>query len=200
MHDLARCALAVGDRVLDGHVDAFTDGTLVFGAEHPVVGALRVGDDVQVLVLDEVRGEVRYTGWVEWVGVTTVQVTGLELTSMLQKRQVVRVRIAQLCTGVVESPDGVQRPISFVVVDIGAHGMRISTTADLAEQERITFRFPTGDRTVPLDAEVLRSQRTRGRSTQYGCRFVDLQEKDVDALFRYVLQTQGAQRRARLQH
>jgi len=200
MHDLARCALAAGDRVLDGHVAACADGTLTFDADHGAVGAFRVGEDVQALVLDEVRGEVRYSGWVERVGVTTVEVAGLELTSMLQKRQVVRVRIAQLCTGVVQSPDGAGRSITFVVMDIGAHGMRISTTAELTDEDRIAFRFPARDRPVLLDAEVLRSQRTGGRSTQYGCRFVDLEEKDADALFRYVLQTQGAQRRARLPH
>ena len=200
MHDLARCALAAGDRMLDGHVAAYADGTLTFGAEHAVVGAVRVGEDVEVLVLDEVRGEVRYSGWVAQVGVTTVQVSGLELTSMLQKRKVARVRIAQLCTGVVQSPDGTSRSITFIVVDIGAHGMRISTTTELTEQDRIMFRFPTPDRPVALDAEVLRSQATASRSTQYGCRFVGLAEKDSDALFRFVLQTQGAQRRARLPH
>ena len=39
MHDLARCALAAGDRVLDGHVAACADGTLTFDADH--VAAIR---------------------------------------------------------------------------------------------------------------------------------------------------------------
>ncbi|MGY4644903.1 PilZ domain-containing protein [Cellulomonas sp. URHB0016] len=199
MHDLARCALAAGGQLLDGHVDAFDDDTLTFGAEHGVIGAVRVGEDVEVLVLDEVRGEVRYSGWVAGVGATTVQVSGLELTSMVQKRKVARVSIAQLCTGVARTPGGASRPISFVVVDVGAHGMRISTTAELTEQDRITFQFPAPERAVALDAEVLRSQTTRSKSTQYGCRFVNLAEKDADVLFAFVLQTQGAQRRARLQ-
>ncbi|GIG23582.1 hypothetical protein Cch01nite_43060 [Cellulomonas chitinilytica] len=198
MHDLARCAIAVGDRALDGHVAACEDGTLTFSADHGVVGALREGDDVQVLVLDEVRGEVRYSGRIAEVGVTTVHVEDLELTSMLQKRQVARVRISQICGGVVQAADGSTRSISFAVVDIGAHGMRISTNAGLEEEDRITFRFPTRDASVLLDAEVLRSQRTATGATQYGCRFVGLQEKDADALFRFVLQTQGAQRRSRL--
>jgi PilZ domain-containing protein len=198
MHDLARCTLAAGGRVLDGYVAACADGILTFSAEHGVLGAFRVGNDVQILVLDEVRGEVRYSGWVSWIDATTIQVSDLELTSILQKRQVVRVSIAQLCTGVVPLPDGEDRSITFVVLDISAHGMRISTNARLMDHERIAFEFPIHDRALPLDAEVLRSQRTGGRSTHYGCRFLGLGERDSDALFRYVLHTQGAQRRGRL--
>ena len=167
-------------------------------AARGIVGSIRVGDEVQVLVLDEVRGEVRYHGRVATVGAATVHVAHLELLSTLQKRQVARVSIAQMCSGVAESTDGTTRPITFVVLNIGAHGMRIAATAKLEELERILFQFPTHDRPVPLDAEVLRSQRTRSGATQYGCRFVGLAEKDSDTLFRFVLQTQGAQRRTRL--
>ena len=198
MHDLAHCTLAAGGRVLDGYVVECADGALTFGAELGILGAFRVGTDVQVLVLDEVRGEVRYSGWVARTDATTVQVADLELTSILQKRQVVRVAITQLCTGLVHSPGSDDRSITFVVLDISAHGMRISTNAELTEQERVAFEFPIRDRALALDAEVLRSQRIGARSTHYGCRFVGLGERDKDALFRYVLHTQGAQRRGRL--
>ena len=200
MHDLARCALSASERALDGHVVSCSDGVLTFAAERGVMGAFRSGDDVQALVLDEVRGEVRYSGWVAQVGVTTVRVEGLELTSMLQKRKVARVSIAQLCTGVALAPDGETRPISFIVIDISAHGMRISMTEELMDDERVVFEFPAADRLVPLDAEVLRVQRTGKKAIQYGCHFVGLRERDMDVLFGFVMQTQGAQRRTRLPH
>ncbi|WP_034620629.1 PilZ domain-containing protein [Cellulomonas sp. URHE0023] len=198
MHDLAHCTLEAGDRELAGYVVTCADGNLTFAAERGVMGTFRTGDDVQALVLDDVRGEVRYAGYVSQVGVTTVRIQGLELTSMLQKRKVARVNIAQLCTGVAVSPDGTTRDISFVVVDISAHGMRISTTTELTDDERVVFEFPATDRIVPLDAEVLRVQHTGNKLIQYGCRFVDLAEKDMDVLFRFVLQTQGSHRRNRL--
>lgn len=202
MHDLERCAVAATERgtVLEGYVAAFEQGAMTVAAEKGVVaGALRAGDDVHVLVLDEVRGEVRYSGWVARVGATTVALTDLELVSTLQKRQVARVRTLQFCTGVVTGAEGPGRGITFVVVDIGAHGMRISSTAAIEVQDRITFEFPTGDGAVRLDAEVLRAQRTSTGGTQYGCRFVDIREGDVDALFRYVLRTQREQRRRALE-
>jgi len=203
MHDLERCALTVRDRatVVEGYVAAFDGETMTVAAEHGVVpGGVRPGDDVQVLVLDEVRGEVRYVGAVSRVGASTIALADLELVSMLQKRQGARVRTLQLCTGVATGPDGAGpgRPISFVVVDISAHGMRISTTSTLAVHDHVTFEFPTGRGAVKLDAEILRTQRTSTGGTQYGCRFADIRESDVDALFRFVLRTQGAQRRMRL--
>ena len=199
MHDLARCAIAAGDRVLDGYVAACADGTMTVGAgPGSSIGALRVGDDVRVLVHDEVRGKVRYDGRLTRVGATTAQVTGLELTSMPQRREVARVSVAQICGGVVSSPDGATRSITFAVVDIGANGMRICTAAVLTELDRVAFQFPTNDRAVPLMAEVLRSQQTGSGSTQYGCRFVGLDERDAGALSRYVLQMQSALGRSRL--
>jgi len=198
MHDLARCVLSAGERVLDGYVVAFIDGTMTIGAEDGALAGFRDGDDVEVLVLDPVRGEVHYSGWLVRVGPTTVQVGELELTAVLQKRQAARVNITQICTGVVGAADDDAEPITFMVLDIGAHGMRIATTAALTESDRVRFGFPTGARTIALDAEVVRSQPTHSGSTQYGCRFVGLRESDSDALFRYVLHAQGAQRRTRL--
>ena len=199
MHDLARCALSAGDRALDGYVTACAEGSMIVGSETVAcVGLFRVGDDVHVLVLDEVRGEVRYEGRVARVGAMTVQVGQLELTSMLQNRQAVRVRLTQTCTGVVESADEESRTIRFVVLDVAAHGMRISTTAELGVHERVAFRFSTRDGAVPLVAEVLRSQRGARGMTHCGCRVVGLDERETDLLFRFVLQTQGAQRRSRL--
>ncbi|AEE44535.1 flagellar brake protein [Cellulomonas fimi] len=198
MHDLARCALSAGDRVIEGFVVECDDGTMTVGTELGASGTLQPGTDVKILVLDDVRGEVRYSGWVTEVGLTRLHVTDLELTSMLQKRKVARVRIAQICTGTVVSGDAEPEPVTFVVVDVGAHGMRISTAATLREHDRIDFRFPAGDRVVPLVAEVLRRQRTSSGATQYGCRFVELGERESDDLFRFVLRTQLEQRRSRL--
>ena len=61
-------------------------------------------------------------------------------------------------------------------------------------------RSTAADRLVPLDAEVLRVQRTGKKAIQYGCHFVGLRERDMDVLFGFVMQTQGAQRRTRLPH
>lgn len=202
MHDLERCAVAAGDRgtVLEGYVAGFDGGVMTVAVETGSSDVLEAGEDVQVLVLDEVRGEVLYSGWVAEIGPTRVEIADLELVSTLQKRQVARVRITQICTGVVEATEDLaSRSLTFVVHDISAHGMRIATTGTLAEKDRIAFDFPTGEGAVTLDAEVLRSQRTSTGSTQYGCRFVDIAEKDADVLFRYVLQTQGAQRRRRME-
>ncbi|WP_136517388.1 flagellar brake protein [Cellulomonas telluris] len=198
MHDLARCVLTIGEGTLDGHVATHVDGMLTFAPEHGLVGGIQVGDGVGVLVLDEVRGEVRYTGWVTHVGAMTVQVEHLELVSTMQKRRSARVRVTQICTGLVRSPDGGTREVTFVVVDVSAHGVRVSTTAGMDLHDRVRFTFPTPERPVALEAEVVRVQETTTGTTHYGCRFVALDERDEDLLFRYVLRTQGEQRRSRV--
>ncbi|QGQ20533.1 hypothetical protein GC089_16745 [Cellulomonas sp. JZ18] len=199
MHDLAPCTVFVDDRAVLGHVATCADGVLSFVPDHGILGgAVQAGDDVALQVLDDVRGEVRYTGRVTHVGATTVQVEYLELVSTVQKRRSARVRLTQICTGVVRSPDGATRRLTFVVVDLAAHGVRVSTTAGLAVRDRVRFTFPTPERGLALEAEVVRVQETTTGTTHYGCRFVGLDEKDEDALFRYVLRTQGEQRRARV--
>jgi hypothetical protein len=199
MHELARCSLTAGDRTLDGYVVESQDGTMVCAGLHGAPAVVRVADGVEVVVLDEVRGEVTYQGWVTHVDGPTVHLVDLELTSTLQKRRAARVRIAQLCRADAVSPTDELRPITFVVLDVSAYGMRISTNAGLVEQERLAFRFPTHVGTLQLDAEVLRVQPTRTGTTQYGCRFVGLDDRAADTLFEFVLRTQREQRRRRLE-
>lgn len=198
MHDLAPCTVFVDHETVDGHVATCTDGVLTVVPDEGPQADVRAGDQVEVLVLDEVRGEVRYRGMVTRVGAMTLLVEDLQLVSTLQKRRSARVRVTQICTGAVRSPDGVPRRVTFVVVDIAAHGVRISTTAGLELHDRVRFVYPTPDRAVALEAEVVRVQETTTGTTHYGCRFVGLDERDEDVLFRYVLRTQGEQRRARV--
>jgi len=73
-------------------------------------------------------------------------------------------------------------------------------TEELMDDGRVVFECPAADRLVPLDAEGLRVQRTDKKAIQYGCHFVGLRERDMDVLFGFVMQTQGAQRRTRLPH
>ncbi|MDM7832435.1 flagellar brake protein [Cellulomonas edaphi] len=200
MHDLARCAITDGDSTLEGYVVAFAAGTMNIRSDHWATGPIAVGDDVEVTVLDEVRGLVTYVGCFARVSALSLQITDVVPRSVVQRRQAARVRVAEKFQGLVASPDETMRAVPFVTVDISAHGARISTSARLEKGDLVAFDFWTGYRTIPLEAEVLWAQETGTGTWHYGCRFVSLEERDSDAMFRYVAQTQGAQRRARLQH
>ena len=211
MHDLALCTVHVGgDVIVDGFVVALAGDVLTIAASHVVPG-LAPGDDVTVLVLDEVRGECLYAGFVSRVAGDRLDVADLELISRLQKRAVVRIRVTLPCRGTL-GPDGaafprgdiacatssaIARQIDFTMLDVSAHGMRVSTNADLAVGSVIRFRFEELDHPFTIDAVVARGEESR-TGMRYGCRFTGMTVRQGDALFSYVLRTQGHQRRARL--
>ena len=155
-----------------------------------------------------------------------VDVADLGLVSTLQKREVVRVRVAIPCRGTVvphgavSAPDGdeartdggaggattatVTEPttttgkrIDFTMLDVSAHGMRMLARVELAAGSLIRFRFEELDAPFVIDAIVVRGEESR-TGTHYVCRFIGMTVRQTDALFGFVLRTQGDQRRERL--
>ncbi|CAN5124392.1 hypothetical protein BH11ACT1_BH11ACT1_04830 [soil metagenome] len=232
MHDLALCAVHVdGQVIVDGFVLEFGGDLLTVATSELAVG-LTPGDDVTVRVLDEVRGECLYAGFVSRVAPDQVDVADLGLVSTLQKREVVRVRVAIPCRGTVVPHGAVSAPdddearadggaggatttatatatvtestiatgkrIDFTMLDVSAHGMRMLARVELAAGSLIRFRFEELDAPFVIDAIVVRGEESR-TGTHYGCRFIGMTVRQTDALFGYVLRTQGDQRRDRLQ-
>jgi hypothetical protein len=215
MHDLALCTVhSDGDVLVDGFVREFADGVLTIAPSGLVLG-LAPGDDVTVRVLDDVRGECLYAGYVSRVASDQLDVAGLELVSTLQKRAVVRVHVAVACQGTVltrgarpEPDDPTTEPgssdelgwsdeLGFTMLDVSAHGMRILARAELAVGSIIRFRFEELDAPFLISAVVVRREESR-TGTRYGCRFTGATARQTDSLFGYVLRTQGDQRRDRL--
>ena len=249
MHELATCTIrADGGAIVDGYVREFAGDVLMVRAEH-IVRGFEAGQDVTIAVLDEVRGECLYAGFVTRVGAGGVDVADVELVSTLQKREVARVRVSlpylgtlqRRARGAVTSLDEAREaaadghgatfpdddedddaaggrgeagptsgaaaagapagatsgPVRFTLLDISAHGMRILTQTTIAPGLIVQFRFGEVDDPFVIDAVVVRAQESR-TGTHYGCRFVGLSPRQTDLLFRYVMKTQGAQRRERL--
>ncbi len=209
MHELALCSVEHDGRtVLSGYVRTFEDGVLWVGTEGIVRGVAE-GEGYTLRVLDEVRGECVYVGEVGRVTADTVGFAGVELLSTLQKRAVARVAVTVECDGFVtvpepaDGPDGDaadgpaaagEQPLRFTVLDVSAHGMRMMSATELPPGSTVRFVFPELSDAFWLQAVVVRAQPSRS-GTHYGCRFVETSPRETDALFRYVLRTQGAQRR-----
>jgi c-di-GMP-binding flagellar brake protein YcgR len=68
---------------------------------------------------------------------------------------------------------------------------------ELPPGSTIRFVFPELSDAFWLQAVVVRAQPSRTGS-HYGCRFVETSPRETDELFRYVLRTQGAQRRQQM--
>lgn len=213
MHELSPCTVRAADDdvTVVGFVRAFEGDTLSLGSEDLVRG-LTVGADVTVQVLDEVRGECLYAGFVARVAGDQVDIADVDLVATLQKREVARVRTSVPCHGVVtrpaeaflegldgeeHAPPGGDHTLDFTVLDISAHGMRVLARDSVPVGSVIRFEFPELDVPFLLAAVVVRVQESR-TGMHYGCRFEGTTDREADALFSYVLRTQGAQRRERL--
>lgn len=217
MHELSPCTIRAADDdvTVVGFVRAFDGDTLTIGSED-IVRGLAAGRDVTVQVLDEVRGECLYAGFVSRVAGDQVDIADVDLVATLQKREVARVRTSVPCHGVVSRPtevflegvdggEGAERAapsggdhgLDFTVLDISAHGMRILARETVPVGSVIRFEFPELDVPFLLAAVVVRVQESR-TGMHYGCRFEGTSAREADALFGYVMRTQGAQRRERL--
>lgn len=213
MHELALCTVEHDGRtVLDGYVRTFEDGVLWMGTEGIVRGVAE--DETYLLrVLDDARGECVYQGDVARISADTVAFTGVELLSTLQKRAVARVAIQVECEGYARlaavegegeehheadpsdaEKDADEIRVQFTVLDVSAHGMRMMSQAELPPGSTVRFVFPELSDAFWLQAVVVRAQPSR-TGTHYGCQFVETSPRETDALFRYVLRTQGALRR-----
>ncbi len=210
MHELALCAVEHDGRtVLSGYVRTYEDGVLWAGTEGIVRGVAE-GEHYTLRVLDEVRGECVYVGEAARITADTVGFAGVELLSTLQKRAVARVAVSVECEGFATPagpphdasgpeaadgpPAGEELPVQFTVLDVSAHGMRMMSQTELPPGSTVRFVFPELSDAFWLQAVVVRAQPSRS-GTHYGCRFVETSPRETDALFRYVLRTQGAQRR-----
>ena len=99
MHELATCTVNVdGGASVTGFVRVFDGDMMMIGVEAPL-RALEPGSDVTVEVLDEVRGECLYAGYLSRVGPDGMDIADVALVSTLQKREVVRVSTHVACTG-----------------------------------------------------------------------------------------------------
>jgi hypothetical protein len=217
MHELALCSVETDEAavVLSGYVRTFEDGVLWVGNDD-IVRGVSEGETYILRVLDEVRGECVYQGDCARVTADTAAFTGVELLSTLQKRAVARVSVTVECEGFARlaepadgavtgagtgpeaapAPDGEdgETPLTFTVLDVSAHGMRMMSQTELPPGSTVRFVFPELSAAFWLQAVVVRAQPSRS-GTHYGCRFVETSPRETDELFRYVLRTQGAQRR-----
>ncbi len=90
-----------------------------------------------------------------------------------------------------------EEPLKFTLLDVSAHGMRMMSQTVLPPGSTVRFVFPELSDAFWLQAVVVRAQPSR-IGTHYGCRFVETSPRETDELFRYVLRTQGAQRRQQM--
>ncbi|NMR21544.1 PilZ domain-containing protein [Cellulomonas fimi] len=191
--------LVVGDdEVARGEVTVDSGLSLTIRLDEILGEIPAIGDDVLVRTLEEVRGRREYMATVEAWRAGHVVVTNIELVSAFQQRAIVRVGTDIPITIVYET-DGddlrdLATPIQASILDLSATGLRIHCSVPLQDSFRFGFHLSTDFDDLTLVAEVLRRE-DAPRGYRYGCKLVGTTQREADALHRYVLSEQIAQRR-----
>lgn len=185
-----------GELLARGFVREHDGVTMLVEAEHAAGSWLEPGDAVVAEVLSSQRGACTYDAVVGYSVANRIELTDLQLQTVVQQRSALRVatslphRVSYRLEGTARVV--LDEPLAVVVLDVSGHGLRFRTAAELEIGDRLLLTFEAVR--VPLDLvlEVLRVEEMRG-GLAYGCRFVDLRERDADAMFTFVLEEQRRQ-------
>ncbi len=190
MHELAICHVGAKHSATVGFVEQYEAGVLVARVQAPLTDQ-NIGDAVQAVVLDPVKGECRYVGLLGGITDEHVSVVVQELVTQNQRRSAARASYEASCIAMHESdPDSSAVRVS--VVDVSASGIRFASSAELDEGDVVRFSLPVDGGAVDLRARVLRIEDAPW-GWRYGCELLDLDHTTRETLFRLVLRLQREQ-------
>jgi len=156
------------------------------------------GDEVVLRTFEAVRGRREYVVTVESANPEMLVLTNIELISAFQQRAIVRVGTDNPVTLLYEMVGDelldLATPIQATILDLSATGLRLHCSVRLPAGYRFGFHFSTDFDDLTLVAETLRRE-VVPRGYRYGCRLVGTTQREADALHRFVLSEQIAQRR-----
>jgi len=201
LHEFDRCVITSksGEELARGEIDAF-DGSK---ARVNIIGdySLRVAEDVNLFIYNSVKGECVYFADVESIDGNELVLENLKFISSRQKRNSTRAEILLHYKithkfGADGNIEKLEKPIDITIINISANGMYIKCDEKFEKWHRFPFVFREAGMPMRLTAEVVRCVYSN-RGNKYGCRFVDISEKDADNIYRFVLHEQIEQRRRR---
>lgn len=165
---------------------------------------LLIKQNIQIYIFNRVKGECVYSARVISIDGNNIGFDRVKFICSTQKRDDTRVdktlryRITdRYVNGDINTLEKLPTPIDITILNISATGMFISCSANFAVGHRFPLVFKDAGSPINLEVEVVRAEK-RLRGSNYGCRFIDINPKDADNIFRFVLHEQILQRRNHL--
>ncbi len=203
MHEFDKCILidAAHTPVTEGFVRSFDNGVMEIMSPKDVAEWLQAGQSVQVHIFNSSLGECVYEGHVQSVMLLHIFLDGLHLVTNRQKRNNTRVgtELPYLIRQY-QDADGVHpfdKPISVTIRNVSAAGVYFACKERFDIGFRFVFTFRETARDIPVTAEIVRRDISPG-GFHYGCRFVDISEKDANEIHRWVFTQQIEHRREQI--
>ena len=192
------CTVLLDDEeIAHGTVSADTGLSLDVDLRDGVERIPAPGERVVLRTFEEDRGRRDYAVVVRTLEGDALVLDELALLSAYQQRAIVRVatdlRVTLEYEVVDDQPRDLDPPVQASIIDLSATGVRLHCNVPLTEGQRVGFQLRTDFDDLPLVAEVLRREEAP-RGYRYGCRLVGTTQREADALHRYVLSEQIAQR------
>ena len=192
------CTVLLEDEeIAHGTVSADTGLSLDVSLRDGVERIPAPGERVVLRTFEEDRGRRDYAVVVRTLEGDQLVLDELALLSAYQQRAIVRVatdlRVTLEYEVVDDQPRDLDPPVQASIIDLSATGVRVHCNVPLTEGQRVGFQLRTDFDDLPLVAEVLRREEAP-RGYRYGCRLIGTTQREADALHRYVLSEQIAQR------
>ena len=201
MYEFDKCLVVSksGSQLAEGFVIGLNSEDMKMSANNDY--SLVVPQEVTIFVYNSVKGECVFGGTLDYIREKKIYLKKVRLIRSLQKRNNTRVDIVlryQITHQYRESRVVKrERPIDITILNISAQGMYISCFDKFIMGYKFPFVFKEAGRPIELSIEIVRSE-DYGRSFNYGCRFVGIDQKDMDNIFRFVLHEQIEQRKRTL--
>ena len=157
--------------------------------------------EITVYIFNRIKGECVYRGRVVEIQGRVVMIDKAVFVKATQKRNNTRVsktlryKITHKFSA--EGQEKLEKPIEIVILNISAQGLYISCIEEFTEGYRFPLKFMDAGRPIELEVVVMRCEYSR-RGNKYGCQFLNINQKDSDNIYRFVLHEQIEQRRNNL--
>lgn len=204
MHEFDKCIVASesGAKLGEGFVHDFESTLMKVCLDGEIF--LQLSVMVTIFVFNRVKGECVYKGVVASLDGKNVVFDRVSFVRSTQKRDNTRVdktlryHITQkFADENFEKLEKLEKPIDIIILNISAQGMYISCDEDFAVGHRFPFVFKDAGAPIKLDVKVVRCEKKR-RGNNYGCHFLNINNKNSENIFRFVLHEQIEQRRNNL--
>lgn len=200
MHEFDKCEIEnlANKIVATGYVLDFNAGIMKVHTREQAF--LNRGQMVMIYILNSQTGECTYRAQVLQANENSIEFNNLAFLGSIQKRNNTRVSKQMRFTIHNKIVNGravqLEKPITINMLNISAQGMCFNCDEKLDSGFTFPLEFHETKRPVHLIVKIIRKEEYT-RSNNYGCIF-EINEKDMDELYKFVLKEQIEQRRKKI--
>lgn len=206
MYEFDKCTVydANGKSVGNGIIRSSENG--VFDVKFDRNDGLYEGQSVRLFILDPVRGQCRFEARTLWEDQFSAVFGDLKSLGSVQNRNNTRVNkkintriVTKIVTDKItgeETEEKLEKPIDITILNISAQGLYFNCGHKLDIGFKFALSFFETKRPLRLRVRIIRAENYI-RSCNYGC-LLEIPEKDMDELYRFVIKEQIEQRKNEL--